>query len=217
VLTEKASQCLDGLYSAVICDALDRLGYRCQGMTPMIRPLFPEARAFGPARTLLSVPKSGFPEKPYEKELEALDRITLGDVIVFATTQDGAAAVWGELLSTAAKAKGCVGVVVDGLTRDAARICRQGFPVFAEGISPYDSYGRSEVVSYDAPIECGGVRVEPNDVVFADYDGIVVIPSKVLGEVLSLALEKSSRERVVEREFRKGRKVAEVFAEHGIL
>ena len=217
MLTENKSRFLGRLYSAVICDALDRLGYRCQGMTPAIRPLFPKARAFGPARTLLSVPKSGFPAKPYEKELDALDRLAPGDVIVFATTQDGASGVWGELLSTAARAKGCVGVVVDGLTRDAARICRQGFPVFAQGISPYDSYGRSEVVSYDAPIECGGVRVEPNDIVFADYDGVVVIPHCALEEVLKLALEKSSQERVVEREFRKGRKVAEVFARHGIL
>lgn len=217
VLDEKTCELLSKLHSTVICDALDRLGHRCQGMTPTIRPLFTQARAFGPARTMLSVPKSGFPEKPYAKELEALDLIGPGDVIVVATTQDRIAGVWGELLSTAAKARGCVGVVLDGFTRDAARICSQRFPVFAQGISPYDSHGRSEVISYDTSIQCGGVQVEPNDIVFADYDGVVVIPLNVVEKTLQLAVEKSSREKIVDEEFRSGRKVVDVFAEHQIL
>lgn len=208
---------LSPLYSAVLCDCLDHLGYRNQGMMWAIRPLYPEARIVGTARTLLSVQKSGFPKEPYAKELEALDALESGDVVVFDTESDFSAGVWGELLSTAAHAKGAVGAVVDGLTRDAARICQKKFPVFARGISPYDSYGRSEVVAFDVPIKCGGIPVNAGDVVFADYDGVVIIPPSILEAVLARAESKASLEKVVDAEFRKGRKVVEVFREHGIL
>ena len=217
MLTEPLVQRLSKLYSAVLCDSLDRLGHRNQGLAHTIRPLFPEARIIGAARTLLSVRQLGFPEHPYQKELEALDTVRPGDVIVFSTGNDLSAAVWGELLSTAARAKGAVGAVLDGLTRDAARIVMKTFPVFAQGISPYDSHGRSTVIAYDVPIECGGVAVNPGDVMFADFDGVIVIPKNVLEPVLDWAETKATRERIVDEEFRKGRKVVEVFAEHGIL
>ena len=217
MLSEETSQKLSNLYSAVLCDALDRLGFRQQGMTSTIRPLDPGMRIVGTARTLLSVRKPGMSDKPYQKELEALDLLKPGDVIVFATGDDLSAGVWGELLSTAAKVKGACGAVIDGLTRDAVAICRMGFPVYARGLSPYDSYGRSEVMAYDIPIECGGVSVQSGDIVFADYDGIVVIPEQALTSVIESAVVKVSRERIVDEEFRKGRKVAEVFAEHGVL
>jgi 4-hydroxy-4-methyl-2-oxoglutarate aldolase len=212
-LVERVSK----LYSAVLCDVMDHLGYRNQGMMHAIRPLYPEAHIVGTARTLLSVQKSGFPKQPYAQELAALDALERGDAIVFNTGGDFSAGVWGELLSTAAHAKGATGAVVDGLTRDAARICQKKFPVFARGISPYDSYGRSEVVAFDVPIECGGVRVSAGDVVFADYDGVVIIPPSILEAVVANAESKAFRERIVDDEFRKGSKVVEVFREHGIL
>ncbi|HSM78322.1 MAG TPA: hypothetical protein VLT57_11870, partial [Bryobacteraceae bacterium] len=71
--------------------------------------------------------------------------------------------------------------------------------------------------AYDVPIECDGVMVQPGDIVFGDYDGVVVIPRAVLPDALEKAEEKAGREEIVEEEFRKGRKVADVFAEHGIL
>jgi regulator of RNase E activity RraA len=216
-LNREILQRLSRLYSAVLCDALDRLGHRRQGLAHTIRPLFPEARIIGTARTFHSVKKDGFPEKPYAKELEALDAVRPGDVIVFDTGNDVSSGVWGELLSTAARARRAQGAVVDGLTRDAAKIIEKKFPVFARGISPYDSFGRSEVVAYDVPIECGGVTVNSGDIVFADFDGIVIIPQSVIEGVVRAAEEKASREKIVDGEFGQGRKVAEVFAKHGVL
>jgi regulator of RNase E activity RraA len=212
-ITERLSR----LYSAVLCDALDALGYRRQALSHKTRPISPSSKLIGSARTLVSYPVDRFPEKPYEKELEALDTLVDGDVIVLATNGDVSAAVWGELLSVAAFAKGARGAVLDGLTRDAARIKDLDFPVFAQGISSYDSFGRSEVTAYDVTIECDGVTVQPGDIVFGDYDGVVIIPGAVVPAVLDKAETKASREEIVEGEFRKGRKVAEVFAEHGIL
>jgi 4-hydroxy-4-methyl-2-oxoglutarate aldolase len=208
---------LSKLYSAVLCDALDRHGCRRQALDHRIRPVYPQARIVGRARTIQSVKSDARPEKAYQKELEALDALAPGDVVVISTGEDFSAGVWGELLSTAASARGARGAIVDGLTRDVARITEKQFPVFARGISCYDSFGRSEVVAYDVPIDCGGVRVSPGDIVFADYDGIVTIPPAVAEQVVATAEEKISREKIVEDELRKGRKVAEVFAEYGVL
>jgi regulator of RNase E activity RraA len=157
------------------------------------------------------------PARPYEKELEAVDALQPGDVIVIGAGGDTGAGVWGHLLSSAANAKGCVGAVVDGLTRDAAGICEMQFPVFARGISPYDSCGRSEVTAYEVPVECGGVRVNPGEVVFGDFDGVVVIPASILERTLELAESKAGGERIVADELRRGRRVADVFADYGIL
>jgi regulator of RNase E activity RraA len=114
-------------------------------------------------------------------------------------------------------AKGARGAIIDGLTRDAAKIREARFPVFARGISSYDSHGRSEVIAYDVPIQCDGVAVQPGDIVFGDYDGVVVIPASKVEIVIEKAEVKVRREGIVGEEFKRGRKVADVFAEHGIL
>jgi 4-hydroxy-4-methyl-2-oxoglutarate aldolase len=216
-MKEDISRGLSKLHSAVLCDALDRNGYRCQALHHTIRPLYAEACIIGTARTLQSRKNDALLDSPYQKELEALDALTPDDVVVFSTGEDFTSGVWGELLSTAACAKGARGAVVDGLTRDAAKIIGKQFPVFARGISPYDSHGRSEVVAYDVPIQCGGVLVNPGDIVFADFDGVVIIPEAIAELVIEAAEHKASKERIVDDEFRKGRKVVEVFAQHGVL
>lgn len=217
MISQQITKRLSRLYSAVLCDALDRKGFRDQAMTHEVRPLFPEARVIGTAKTLLSIRNPNRSTTPYQKELEALDMLQPGEVVVIGSEGDLNAGLWGELLSCASRAKGCVGAVTDGLTRDAVGIRKIEFPVFARGISPYDSYGRSEVVAYDVPITCGGVRVLPGEVVFADFDGVVVIPQEALDAVLELAESKARGERIVDEEFRKGRRIADVFAEYGVL
>src|SRR6185312_15677466 len=103
-----------------------------------------------------------------------------GEVAVIGTAQSTRNAPWGELLSTAAKARGARGAVVDGLVRDIGKMEELGFPVFAAGIKPVDSMGRGIVTAYNVPVECGEVLVHPGDFVFADFDGVVVIPQAVV-------------------------------------
>ena len=110
-----------------------------------------------------------------------MDSILPGEVVVVGTADSKRNAPWGELLSTAARARGARGVVVDGLVRDVKKIESLGFPVFAAGIKPVDSKGRGIVLDHNRPLVCGGIRVSPRDVVFADYDGVVVIPAEVSG------------------------------------
>src|SRR4051794_22502271 len=182
------------LYTAVICDALDDLGHRHQAMHERLRPLFPDISFAGWVRTISCVDVSHIPSEPYAKEIEAVDSILPGEVVVVSTSYSGKNAPWGELLSTAARARGARGAVVDGLVRDVKKIDKLGFPVFAAGIKPVDSRGRGLVIDYNVPVECGGVIVNPGDLVFADYDGVVVVPGAVVHEIAGRATDTVSRE-----------------------
>src|SRR5437867_6501864 len=155
------------LYTPVVADVLDRLGFRNQSLHARIRPLWPEAKAAGFALTVQTVPaRETAPAHPYAGELAAVDALQPGDMLV---VSESACSFWGELLSTAATYRGCRGVVLDGPTRDSAAILKMGFPVFHAGFHPADSLGRLDVVGHNLPISCGGVLVHPGDLVLADH------------------------------------------------
>jgi regulator of RNase E activity RraA len=207
----------DLLSSAVLSDVLDALGHRTGALPPALRPLRPEWRLFGRAATLSAAPVAAEPARPYAVELECIDALRPGDVLVATTNGDRGSALWGELLSTAARARGATGAVIDGLTRDAARIVRLDFPVFAAGFSPLDSKGRIDGISHGQPVRVGDCVVRPGDWVFGDIDGLVVVPAALAEQAFPRALEKVRGEDRVREELRQGRSVREVFAEHGIL
>ena len=205
------------LYSAVLADVLDALGHRTSALPANLRPLRPEWRLFGRAATLSVLPVAAEPKQPYAVELECIDALKPGEVLVATTHGDHGSALWGELLSTAARARGAVGVVIDGLTRDAAKILAMDFPVFAAGFSPLDSKGRLDGIQHGQPIRIGDCVVRPGDWVFGDIDGIVVVPAELAAEAFPRALEKVQGENRVRDELARGRSVREVFAEYGIL
>ena len=207
----------DLLYSAVLADVLDKLGHRASALPPSLRPLRPEWSLFGRAATLRAVAVASEPERPYAIELECIDALRPGEVLVATTEGDRSSALWGELLSTAARARGAVGAVVDGLTRDAARIVEMGFPVFAAGFSPLDSKGRLDGIRHGQPIQLGDCLVRPGDWVIGDADGVVVVPAALADRALSLAMDKVAGENRVRAELAKGRSAREVFNEYGIL
>jgi regulator of RNase E activity RraA len=125
--------------------------------------------------------------------------------------------VWGELLSTAAKSSGCVGAIVDGAVRDIAKMRRMEFPVFARGACVYDSQNRQRVVDLDVPVEIDGVRFSPGDLVFADEDGVVVVPQAVEAEAIAAAWQKVHDENVTRDAIKAGLKAAEAYAKYGVL
>ncbi len=207
----------DQLYSAVLADVLDGLGHRANALPPNVRPLNPQWRVFGRAVTLCAVPVAAEPAHPYAAEMECIDSLKPGDVLIGTTCGDTSSALWGELLSTASRAHGAVGVVLDGLTRDASKILTMDFPVFATGYSPLDSKGRLDAIHYNQPIRIGACVIQPGDLVFGDIDGVVVVPRDLAASALKKAIEKVQGENRVRDELAKGRSVREVFAEYGIL
>ncbi len=106
----------------------------------------------------------------------AVDEVRPGEVLVAAAGGSLRSGIWGELLSTAAQKRGCAGALVDGAVRDISKMQRINFTVFAAGTCPLDSRDRQRVKAVDVPVEIGGVTIEPGDLVFADADGVVVVP-----------------------------------------
>jgi 4-hydroxy-4-methyl-2-oxoglutarate aldolase len=209
------------LYVAAVCDVLDSLGYRDQAMHPRLRPLLPDRKncgMAGRARTLRWMETDYVAkEDPYGLEIEAIDSLRSGDVVVHSTDRGGKSAPWGELMTTVALRNGVVGCVCDSLIRDCVKIIEMGFPVYYAGMCPLDSKGRGSVMAYDVPIRCGEVLVRPGEIIFADYDGIVVIPGEIEEKAIRLALEKVDGEDRIRLELQLGKSLREVYDKYDIL
>ena len=209
------------LYTAAVCDILDTLGYRNQAMHHRLRPLLPDIRHcgfVGRARTVRWMETDYIVEEdPYGLEIDAMDSLRPGDVMVHSTDSSGTNAPWGELMTTIAKRNGAVGAICDSQIRDTVRIIDMNFPVYYTGIRPLDSKGRARVMAYDVPVRCGDVLVYPQDLIFADHDGIVVIPQAIVQEVLELAQVKVGKESQSRADLLAGKTLREVYDTYGVL
>jgi regulator of RNase E activity RraA len=208
---------IEALHVAVLSDCLDQLGARERVMLPHIRPLTDSSSVAGYAATVKLVEVEEAPADSadwYRGEIEALELMQPGDVMV-ASTCPGS--YWGELLTTASKNRGVRGVVADAYTRDVSALRKLGFPVFVAGIQAQDSLGRLDVEQANVKIECGGVEVNPGDLVAADQDGVVVIPEELAPEVVSRAEAKVAAESEMRADLRDGMPLSEAFAKYQIL
>lgn len=205
------------LYTAVISDTLDQLGYRDQVMRADINPMTDDVVLVGRARTLLAVDYYEPLSDPYGVELRFIETLSSGDVVVAGTNASIRNGLWGELLSTASKYKGASGAIVDGYIRDIRKIRQLGFPIWATGTKPVDSAGRGLTIAQDKPVLCGDVIVHTGDIVFADEDGIVVIPESILADVVQQALEKVHAEDSSRDELLIGTPLSEVYQRRGVL
>lgn len=208
---------LELLYSAVLADVLDSLGYRHQALPAHIRPLTPAKKVCGRVFPAMARATYKAPAKPYELEIAAVDALLRGDVLVVDAGEDQTCAFWGELLTTACLAKGARGVVMTACTRDMWKIRDLNFPVYGIGWHPGDSKGRLDVITVGEPISIGGVRARHGDWLLGDDDGVVIIPQHVAPEAIRLAQEKVSGENLVREELARGVPVGEVFRKYGIL
>ena len=205
------------LYTAVVSDVLDRSGFRHQAMDARIRPVWSGATVIGRAHTMLSTDRYTTLDDPYGLEIEAIDSIPAGGVLIASTNRSTRTCIWGELLSTATRARGGRGAVIDGYTRDVAAIEQMRFPVFATGMRPVDSAGRSTVVSYGEPVEVGGVLVHAGEIVIADVDGIVVIPREIEEDAIAAARHKASEENHMRDYLAAGHSLRSAYDEFGML
>lgn len=205
------------IYTALVCDIMDQLGYRDQAMTYDLRPSRPDTWFAGPAITLNAFENRDPNPDPYGKIFEAYDLMKPGEVIVLATNGEHRSGIWGELLSTAAAARGVYSVVTDGLVRDIRKMDRIPFNCFCRGYSPLDSAGRCIATQVNVPVRCGGVLVHPGDFVLADYEGVAVIPAAIREEVFKKSMEKLQGENRVRDELAAGHSPRVVFDRYGIL
>ena len=207
----------ESLYSAVVSDALDGLGYKHQSPRLQLRPFTSTQLLVGRCKTTLWVDMAHVDPRPYELELKAVDDCQPEDVLIAAAGGSIRSGIWGELLTTAAQNRGCVGAIVDGAIRDVGKIRDLGFPIFARGTCVYDSLNRQRVVDVDILVELDGVAFHPGDLVFADEDGVVVVPQIVEHEAIRRAWDKVHAENIVRDSIRDGLKAADAFAKYGVL
>jgi len=205
------------LYSAVVADALDAMGFRNTSPRVALPAQTGIAKLVGRCKTTLWADMMHDDPQPYELELKAVDACKPDDVFICAAGGSMRSGIWGELLSTAARNSGCIGTIVDGAVRDVDKMASMGFPVFARGRCIYDSLHRQRVIDVDVPVEIDGVRFVPGDLVIADPDGIVVIPREAEAEALKRAWEKVHAENHVRDEIKAGMKAVAAFKKYGVL
>ena len=232
------------LFTAVVGDVMDQLGFLHQFLPPQIRPLDPGMVVIGRAmpvigtdsvaetpwygvegadaqasgRSHIPTRKSGNPviTKPFGLMLEALDDLQRNEVYL-SIGGSPQYAVWGELMSARAITLGAAGAVLAGYTRDTHGILELGFPTFALGSYAQDQSPRGKVIDFRCPVEIAGVRVDPGDIVFGDIDGVCAVPRKAERDVFVKAIEKARGEKQVQEAIRKGMSAREAFERYGIL
>jgi 4-hydroxy-4-methyl-2-oxoglutarate aldolase len=210
---EKLAKC----YSAVIMDVMDTMNVRTQCMEPSVKPLLPSMKTWGEAVTIYFEAVAEVPEHPFQLEMEVLDDLKEGQVIVAQCNAHELSAFWGGLLSNAAVGRKAAGAISDGGARDYNEIVSLNFPTFCKGLTPYDSCGRMDGKGRDIPVVVGGIRVIPGDLIYGDVDGVVVVPQEIVDEVIARAWEKVKGESTVREELRAGASVVKTFEKYGIL
>ncbi|MFC6879332.1 MULTISPECIES: RraA family protein [Actinomadura] len=204
------------LHTPVVGDILDTLGLMHQFLPPEIHGIRAGVKVVGRAMPVVIADVSGPQSRPFGRLTEALDQLEPGEVYV---AQNGTVptAAWGEILTVTARGHGAAGAVIDGYHRDTRALLAQDWPVFSRGGFAQDAGVRKVVVDYRVPIEIGGVRTAPGDLVFGDEDGVVVVPTHVEQEVIERAIEKVSTEGFVRQAIEQGMSSTDAFARFGVL
>ena len=205
------------LNSSVISDVLDGKGIKDNAMSMDIRPLDPDTFIVGRAFTLLMSDQYDLEKDTFSLQFEAIDSLNKDDVMMVCSNGSMRAALWGELLSTAAHYRGASEAIIDGLSRDVQLIQKMGFPVFCKGIRPISSKGRVIAIDYECPVNIGGVMINPDDLIVADVDGVVVVPQEIIEEVVDEALDVVTRETKTREELKKGALLSEVYKKYGTV
>lgn len=216
--TELFSYLEKNAYAAVFSDILDSLDYPSQVISPHcnIRPLKENFVVIGRAVTLLN-DYDGNKEEPYELVIKCIDSLKPNTVLVATGTDRLITGIMGELTATALSVRQCRGAIINGYTRDVRKILKMKFPTFAWGASPIDTTGRVRVIDYNIPITIGDVKISSQDLIFADLDGIIVIPRNIEGEVISLVIERINTENSVRNDLAEGKTMREVWKKYHVL
>lgn len=207
------------LYMPAVCDAVYSLGMEEKVLPSSLRPLFPEERIAGIAYTVVGKAI----EPPIEWDpgierissyLEMFEHLPTDSVLV-SVNPDSHVGHFGELTGNSARARGCVGVILDGNLRDIEGLRDIGLQVFYRDLSPLNAIGRWEMVQSQVPVSVGGVTISPGDVVIAEFDGILVVPAADAEQVLIRAEEIVGSEALVREEMQAGGSPLSSLERHG--
>jgi 4-hydroxy-4-methyl-2-oxoglutarate aldolase len=203
-----------GVATASVADSVDKICGKRGYMDHELRPRINEKRVVGPAVTVLEGPTTEF--LPPQHALELIDAAAAGSVMVIAIDGEANVAIWGGLMTAGSYARGLAGAVLDGGVRDIYEIRRDyDFPVIARSVSPGTTLGRFKTLGANVPVVCGGIEVNPGDIIVGDADGVVVVPRAKAEEVLTMAQEIDKRELEQARLIVEAKSLKEGLAKYG--
>ena len=205
------------LYSGVICDVLDGLGYRHQALSNAIAGLTDDTVIFGPAFTSIGTQVYSMPENPLIAQTKVVDQLGEGEIYVLVTRGEYNCAVFGELFATAVRQRKGAGVLLDAYVRDIKELKKMDFPLFYRGKCPLTSKGRCEINECQIPVTLDGVTINPGDYIFGDIDGVVIIPKDLIEEVLDRAFALIQDENRVRDGLLSGDSLEKVYTEIGAI
>lgn len=215
--TERAAL-LRELYTGAVADILDELGHREQCLPADIRPLSYEMKVGGPVYTVRGRARAyDDGTDPRFVQMDMLDGVFPGCVVVIDAGDEARAAHWGELMSHTAKAKGATGVVIAGGVRDTPQILELGFACFRRYHSPLTARWRFDITEFHVPIRIGGVAIAPGDFILGDIDGVLIIPAAAVDRVIDQALSVRERENIVRAALDEGGSIRELFEQYQVF
>ncbi|NDZ78158.1 fumarylacetoacetate hydrolase family protein [Streptomyces sp. SID10853] len=180
-----------------------------------VRPLHPEAKMVGTARTLRFVPNRedlfAAHGGGYNAQKRVFDAVGAGEVLVIEARGEAGSGTLGDILALRAHARGAAGIVTDGGVRDADAVAAVGIPVYTVGPHPA-VLGRKHVPwEADVTVGCGGTTVQPGDIVVGDADGVIVLPLALAEEVVDAALAQEDEDAWIAEQVAAGHPVRELF------
>ena len=204
---------LESLFTPLVSDVMDRLGITGYVLPHSIQSIFPDPllKVAGYAYPCRVIPTDEYIE--IDNLLKMVDSIPADSMVVVAADSDIDAALWGGLMSTRAKARGSRGAIVNGGVRDIEQISRLDFPVFGSYRCVKDIRKRGYMAEFGVEIIIGGIRIKPNDIVFGDANGVVVLPSEHLEKIFSELHTSFEGERRTESGLLSGKSAQELFGE----
>jgi 4-hydroxy-4-methyl-2-oxoglutarate aldolase len=205
------------LYTGAVADVLDANGFRQQVLPAAIQPVTLEMKVAGPAFPGFGLPTDDETHNDMALRLKMLESVTTGCVAVWACHGHEGSAHWGEIMSRAAMERGCAGAVIDGGLRDTEFVVALGFPVFSRFRNAASSIGRWDIVEWNTDIAIGTTKIRPGDWMFGDVDGVVVVPSDIVLDVLGESEAKVATEALMRSDLESGLTVTEAFDRHGAM
>lgn len=179
-------------------------------MHSSIKPIDPAAKMIGRAVTVDCYPGDNLALH------QGMEAAAAGEVLIFACKGYTEAGHFGDMMATACMTKGVAGVVIDGSCRDSQDIKEMGFPVFVKTFNPSGTT-KEHLARINVPVTCGGVTVNPGDLIFGDCDGVVVMPQEDEEEILRKALVKFEKEKEIKARLLAGESTMEVYGFHKLV
>ena len=200
---------------ASVADAMEQLYGQRAYMSHDMRPVF-KTKFAGPAVTVL-LKKEEHKEGAAASQgmLNAIDAAKPGSVYVMVLDDGLDYAGIGGLMATAMKYRGFAGAIIDASVRDTPQIQKLQFPVFSRGVAPSTTINHYRFVGTNVPVTCAGVRVNADDIIVADEDGVAVVPKARAAEVLKKAQELDNTEHTMIPFIEKFRSIKEAVAKFG--